>query len=171
MKIYLLRHGRAVERDAAGWDRDCDRPLTSEGEKQMVRIARGMRQLNLEFDHALSSPYARAWRTAEIAAKELGLGARLRASRSLAPGGDPAALVRQLRRLPQPAQRVLLVGHEPYLSRLAGLWIGGSDGLRIELKKGGLIRLEMDDMRLGQCATLEWLLSPRHLMDLSSCGF
>ncbi len=167
MKIYLLRHGRAVERGAAGWDRDCDRPLTSEGEKQIVRIARGMRQLNLEFDHALSSPYVRAWRTAEIAAKELGLGARLRASRSLAPGGDPAALVRQLRRLPQPAQRVLLVGHEPYLSRLAGLWVGGSDGLRIELKKGGLIRLDVEDLILGRCAVLEWLLAPGHLAGLA----
>ncbi len=167
MKIYLLRHGRAVERGAAGWDRDCDRPLTSEGEKQIVRIARGMRQLNLEFDHALSSPYVRAWRTAEIAAKELGLGARLRASRHLMPDGDPAGLVRQLGRLRPPVRGVLLVGHEPDLGRLAALWATGVAEGRIELKKGGLIRLDVEDLILGRCAVLEWLLAPGHLAGLA----
>ncbi len=45
----------------------------------------------------------------------------------------------------RPPQSVALVGHEPYLSRLASLLItGDGDALKIDLKKGGVIALEVE---------------------------
>jgi hypothetical protein len=33
----------------------------------------------------------------------------------------------------------------------------------IDLKKGGLGKLEAESLRLGRCATLVWLLTPRQM--------
>ena len=62
---------------------------------------------------------------------------------------------------PRP-ESVLLVGHEPYLSGFIALLCAGDGGLRLALKKGGLCRLDAETLRHGQCATLEWLFTPRH---------
>jgi phosphohistidine phosphatase SixA len=58
---------------------------------------------------------------------------------------------------------VLLVGHEPYLSGLISLLCTGGPDLALTMKKGGLCRLGVEVLSCGQCATLEWLLSPRVL--------
>jgi phosphohistidine phosphatase SixA len=66
----------------------------------------------------------------------------------------------QLNELKPVPENVLLVGHEPYLSRLIGRLISGNATAGIELKKGGLGKLEMAALRFGRCATLAWLLTP-----------
>jgi phosphohistidine phosphatase SixA len=59
---------------------------------------------------------------------------------------------------------VLVVGHEPGLSRLASLLLTGSiDGLGMNLKKGGLIAIEMRGTLPHAQATLRWMLTPRQL--------
>jgi phosphohistidine phosphatase SixA len=58
---------------------------------------------------------------------------------------------------------VLLVGHEPYLSAFIALLCAGGEPLSVTLKKGGLCRLEVERLRCGRCASLEWLLPPRLL--------
>jgi len=61
-------------------------------------------------------------------------------------------------------ENVLLVGHEPYLSRLISLLVsGGMDVAAIEMKKGGLCKLEVAALRHGQCARLAWLLPPSQM--------
>ena len=60
-------------------------------------------------------------------------------------------------------QHILLVGHEPYLSRLISTLVTGSSALPLVMKKGGLCKLSIDTLRFGRCATLEWLLTPRQL--------
>jgi hypothetical protein len=50
------------------------------------------------------------------------------------------------------------------LSRLIALLTAGNTGMEIDLKKGGLCKLETESLRYGRCATLEWLLAPRHLV-------
>ena len=71
MKLYILRHGIAVEPGTPGYETDADRPLTSEGERKMRQIAGAMEALELSFDLILSSPYLRARQTAEIVAEVL----------------------------------------------------------------------------------------------------
>ena len=57
----------------------------------------------------------------------------------------------------------MLVGHEPYLSRLIALLTAGETGVAIDLKKGGLGKLEAESLHYGRCATLVWLLTPRQM--------
>ncbi len=86
MKVYFLRHGKA---DRSQWDGDDDaRPLTAEGEEAMRREAKALRALGLAPDVIVTSPLARARRTAELVADGLGLGGRVVVDDRLAPGFD-----------------------------------------------------------------------------------
>ena len=157
MDLYILRHGIAAERGDPKYPKDEDRPLTDEGQKKTLKVARYMKELGLSFDLILSSPLARARQTAEIAASVLGCKSKLKFSVHLAPGGSKKDLMGEIGR----RTRVLLVGHEPYLSELISMLLSGTMDLRIDLKKAGLCKLTVARLRLGRCATLVWLVSPK----------
>ena len=163
MNIFILRHGVAVERGTAGFERDADRPLTAKGERRMERIVDAMEAMDLSFDVILSSPYVRARQTAEIVARGLGLKKKLEFTDDLTPGGESRALVTALNRRDPRPDSVLLVGHEPYLSELLSTLTCGDGRMLIDFKKGGLCKLEAENLRHGRCATLSWLLTPRQM--------
>ena len=162
MEIYVLRHGIAVDRGSPGYKKDSDRPLTNEGEEKVHQIAKAILAMDLKFDVILSSPYVRAQQTAQIVATEIDEEVTL--SELLIPNGNPLELIRELN--DEKAQRVLLVGHEPYLSGLISVLVTGDSDAAIELKKGGLCKLSADRLAFGQCATLNWLLTPKQLRSL-----
>lgn len=162
--LYLLRHGIAVATGTAGVASDFDRALTDEGREKVEAIARALMAFGLTFNRVLSSPYVRARQTAEIVAATLGIPKRLRLTDNLAVDAAPRAVIRELAALrPDPA-RVLLVGHEPFLSELAAYLLTGMTDLAITLKKGGCACLKVDRLRPGRCAELEWLLTPRQML-------
>ena len=163
MELYLLRHAIAVEREEFAGE-DSERPLTAEGEKKMRRIAQGMAALKLSFDLILSSPYRRAQETANIVASHFNMRRHMRLTETLTPGGDRRALIQEVSALEGRAGSIVLVGHEPYLSTLAISLVFGRTVGRLNLKKGGLCKLNVERIRLGRCAKLDWLLTPRHLI-------
>jgi len=160
MNLYILRHGLAVER-TPGVNFDKDRPLTSEGRKKTRRLAVFLRKLGLSLDLILSSPFLRARQTAEIVSEVLDLADKLEFSTHLAPRQAPNELVEELNRKGRGLDGILLVGHEPDLSRLISILVTGKPGLALELKKGGFVKLEIGTLRYGRCATLQWLLPPK----------
>jgi phosphohistidine phosphatase len=162
MELYILRHGIAVERGAPGYKKDSDRPLTKEGEAKMHAIADAMIAMELKFDLILSSAYTRAQQTAKIVADELD--EEVTFSKFLEPGGNALELIGEIN--DEKAQRVLLVGHEPDLSRLVSVLTSGSSDAGIELKKGGLCKLTTGKLTFGRCAALNWLLTPKQLRQL-----
>ena len=166
MELYILRHGIAMER--ADWSRrsDRDRPLTGEGRKKTRRVASAMLKLDLRFDWILSSPYARARETAEIVADVLKLKQRLELRDELIPERNAKALAKLLATRPKAAGSVLIVGHEPFLSRFASVLLAGKPSSRMVLKKGGLCKLQISQFRWGVCAVLEWLMTPQQLTRL-----
>jgi phosphohistidine phosphatase len=163
MKLYVLRHGIAVMRDDLDVGDDSERQLTSKGKRQLRQTAVAMKKMGLRFDLILSSLYLRAKQTAEIVAASLKLEKRLKFSEALAPGGSPKSLIRQLNEMKPAPGNVLLVGHEPYLSRLVSLVTTGGTDLMMDFKKGGLCRLETEKLGYGRCATLAWLLTPKQM--------
>jgi len=164
MDLYILRHAIAVERGTPGYASDADRPLTAEGERKLRKVVRAMERLKLSFDLVLSSPYVRARRTAEIVAGALGCRQKLKLSEHLA-ANDSRQFI-QLLRTKRPLPRsVLIVGHEPYLSRLISLLASGEPRSHVTLKKAGLCKLTIASLRHDRCAMIEWLLTP-HQMQL-----
>ena len=163
MDLYFLRHGIAVEPGTLGCKDDRERPLTSDGRRKLARIAAAMAAMEISFDLILSSPCVRARQTAGIVARSLRVEKRLAFTETLAVGGDPRALIQEIRRREPEPQRVLLVGHEPGLSRLISRLIAGGSGAGVTLKKGGLCRLTTPALKYDRCATLEWLLAPKQM--------
>ena len=160
MNLFLLRHGLAVEPGTAGFENDASRPLTPKGKRQLANVAKAMRRMELEFDVIWSSPLVRARQTAEIVAKALKARKQLALADELSPGGDAGKLIQKLRALKPSPENILLVGHEPDLSELLSLLVTGKTGAGFALKKAGLAKLEIENLRVARCATLAWLLTP-----------
>jgi len=158
MKIYILRHGDAVEYGDKRFTED-KRPLTPKGIQRTKQLAHVLKEMEVAFDVILTSPLVRAQETAAIVARGLKLEEKMKVTGELTPDGSMEKLVEQINVLrPESA---LLVGHQPYLGGFVSLLCVGGLGLPIEFKKGALCRLEVERLSCGQCATLEWLLPPR----------
>ena len=164
MTVYLLRHGIAEDAPPGGDDRA--RRLTPRGRTRMAVAARGLVALGIELDVILTSPLPRAAETAAIVAAAYQPSPSARELPALAPGVPPAETLQALRPWSR-HDRVMLVGHEPGLSRLASLTLTGSpDRLAIDLKKGGCIAIEVEKLVPPAGATLRWLLTARQLRRL-----
>ncbi len=147
-----------------GFKSDAERPLTDEGMKEMKKIARGMEKLGLRFDRVLSSPYVRARQTAEIVAKILDMEDKLQLCEFLKAEEAPQTLILALKKMTS-SENVLLVGHEPFLSgAISILLTGRTADVAIDMKKGGLCKLEVDFSNRAPVTTLKWLLTPRQLV-------
>lgn len=143
---------------------DSERPLTEKGTKKMRQIAKKLKKIGISFDVVLSSPFRRAKETAEIVAKEFHCEGALKFSRHMKVGGDPVALIDELKKDYGKSESILLVGHEPYLSGLISTLISGEDNIPIALRKGGICKLSVGSLRYGRCATLEWLMAPSQII-------
>jgi phosphohistidine phosphatase len=167
MNLYLMRHGIAVAADQPGIESDSERPLTSKGTKRMRQAARGVRRLGVSFDKILTSPFVRARQTAEIVAESLGLEDRLEDLSELTPENSVDHVISGLIRF-QDKEHLLLVGHNPLLSFAFSFLVSSKTTIKleIELKKGGLCRIEIDSLPPDTPGTLHWFLTPKQLRQL-----
>jgi phosphohistidine phosphatase len=108
----------------------------------------------------LSSPCARAWRTAELLAEEAGW-PEPEPLDALRPESDAAKAAAALAKR-RSTERIAVVGHDPLLSDLCGTLAGSAN---VELKKGAVARLTVRKWASGG-ATLRWLLPPKVLRRL-----
>jgi phosphohistidine phosphatase len=161
-ELYLVRHGLAEERGDA-WPDDSKRPLTDEGMSRMRKAARGLERIGVAIDVVLTSPLVRARQTAEIVAGALDPRPSLVNVDSLAPDGTFAAVVADLEKHSRKT-RIALVGHEPMLGELAARLIGSRHA--IEFKKGGVCRIDIEQLPPGGPGDLRWMLTPRILRAL-----
>jgi len=63
-------------------------------------------------------------------------------------------------------RKILIVGHEPFLSELTALLLMGESRPLIKLSKGGLCKLTIESMRPPD-ALLAWLLTREQLVAMS----
>ena len=167
MDLYLVRHAVAFDYDPSQWPDDSQRPLTPEGQKRFKRAARGLKGLVPSVDVVLSSPWVRAWQTAEVLESEAGWPPPVASEALAATGRAPAEVLQAL----QPftgSNAIALVGHEPSLHELASyLLTGDTAHAQIEMKKGAVARLEVGEGLRPGAGRLLWLLPPRVLRSLT----
>ncbi|HTX58220.1 MAG TPA: phosphohistidine phosphatase SixA [Verrucomicrobiae bacterium] len=157
MRLYFLRHGVAPDRET--WKgSDEERPLTQAGRERIAREAKRIAQLGLGIEAIVTSPLLRARQTAEIAARKLDLTERLAQDERLALSFDEARLAEVLASYAGVGS-LLLVGHEPSMSRTIGRIVGGA---AIELKKGALAGIELAGLHPPRGTLL--LLAPPKLL-------
>ncbi len=166
MELYILRHAIAEDRGSSNYRHDSLRPLTERGIARMNRGARGMARLGISFDLILTSPYVRARQTAETVAAILRPPSDLLLFPPLAADVPALETVTALSRRTASLNSVLLVGHEPQLSRIGSILLAGDTVLSLRLKKGGMFKLTCEGLYPGS-ATLDWWLMPKHLRQLA----
>ncbi|MEG3124958.1 SixA phosphatase family protein [Sphingomonas sp. GB1N7] len=127
--LTLLRHAKS------GWDdkvvRDVDRPLNGKGKRAAACVGQHWRDLRLGFDHVVASPAVRVHET--IAELAVGYG------ETIVPVVDrriylasAVTLIDVIHELPEGADRVLMIGHNPGLEDLVLMLVPdkASDALR-----------------------------------------
>jgi phosphohistidine phosphatase len=162
MNLYLMRHAIAI--DANNVIEDNLRPLTEKGRKKLSGIVQNLKRLDINFEIILTSPYVRARQTTDMLADGLGIKQKnVFESENLCPPGFGDGLIDEIC-THQGVENILIVGHEPCISQLIGILIAGDPDLDIEIKKAGLCKLSVDQLKYGRCARLEWLLTPSQLI-------
>lgn len=157
MDVFLLRHGVA-ENGRPGMP-DAERELTAEGRKKTREVMKLAQWAGVKPDYILTSPYARALQTAEIAAEVLGYKGELLHTQALVPDSRPELVWDEVR-VHRDGGQLLLVGHEPLFSHLSS-YLLDAPSLRVDFKKGALMRIEVDQMGPRPRGVLRWFIAPK----------
>ena len=166
MYVYLIRHALAHKRDPERWPDDSKRPLMPKGEETFAEAAHGLALIVPEVEVLLSSPYERAWRTAEILAEQAGWPAPEKLP-ALEPNVPPEKVVVALQTF-QRKQSIALTGHRPCLHELAVYLLTGDVGdADMKIKKGGVVCIEFDDAPKAGAGKLRWLFTPKVLRNIA----
>ena len=153
MELYLVQHGKAVAKDV-----DPARPLTQEGRAEVERVAAFIEPLNLCVDCVWHSGKTRADQTAKILAAVIRADKDVIQREGLGPNDDVGELANELDAL---GLNVMIVGHLPFLNKLASVLITGSESANaVAFKNGGVVSIRRGNDNLWQLA---WLITPELL--------
>ena len=159
----LLRHGDA---DWSNGENDFDRSLTAVGQQSAAAVGRALRQYNRIPDHIIASSARRAMMTAQSVTQALGPPELpIHRAGRIYDAPSVVRLLAVLAELPEEAERVLLIGHNPGLTQLLVYLIGDTSQIDrdLPLPTAGLARLTIADewpLLNQRCATLNELLLP-----------
>lgn len=149
MDVYLVQHGDAMPKSV-----DRARPLSDQGRREVGQVAFVAAQKGLTVGQIRHSGKTRAEQTAAILGEALSPAAGAVAVPGLAPLDDVKPIADALGSESLP---VMLVGHLPFMARLAGLLLtGDADNQVVRFRMGGIVYLAHDDNRWQ----VVWVLTP-----------
>lgn len=120
--LYLVRHAQAALRKADL--PDFERTLVKAGEKTSVNMAKKFKKQGLSPDLLISSTASRALETAHIFAKVLGYPIeKIMVKEELYHEMDPESLLAIIRKVDSKYESLMLFGHNPAFTELAGYLI------------------------------------------------
>jgi phosphohistidine phosphatase len=153
MDLYLMQHGQATS-DAE----NPERPLTDAGRAAVQRVAARARAGGVRVGHCVHSGKLRSEQTARVLVSEIGTESSVEARPGLAPN-DPVAPTAQRLRGVSEHQVLALVGHLPFLDRLASLLVADNEEAQVvNFRMGGLVKLEPKEDRDG--FAVAWAIPP-----------
>ncbi|HZD34017.1 MAG TPA: phosphoglycerate mutase family protein [Nitrososphaeraceae archaeon] len=209
MDLYLIRHGQSglgqtLDR-TSGSDRVNKKTLTAAGIAQIERTGKALKTLNIVPDAIVTSPLSHSQKSAEIVGSILFGDKRntdgkpkkrklknIQVWNDLAPEGDKAIVYKNLAKFEYDS-KILIIGHEPFLTKMAaeivsssssspdthkrlrGSISGSNSNLRysignyrsVVLKRSGLVRISITSMNPKLKGELRWLLTPMLLKAIS----
>jgi phosphohistidine phosphatase len=135
--LLILRHAKAQPDAPLG---DHPRELTARGRRDAATIGAHLHALVGTPDAIVTSDARRARQTAELVAEATSYAAPPTLESEVY-GADLSTLLRIVRRLPDEAGSVLLVGHNPGFEELTAA-LAGADATEVRLPTAGLAHLE-----------------------------
>lgn len=152
--IYLMQHGVATSAED-----DPARPLTPSGRGDVERVARRAAAAGVRVARCVHSGKLRAEQTAGIIGRTLG--ARVESQAGLNPSDpvQPVADWLSAEASAQPDGAIAIVGHLPFLDRLASLLVvGHQEAQPIHFRNAGLVKLVPRPDASG--FAVAWILTP-----------
>jgi phosphohistidine phosphatase len=152
MKLYLVQHGDALDKDF-----DRDRPLSDQGHADVERLAEVLARAGVRIERVIHSGKLRAQQSAELLAQALTPGVEPETSGLINPNDPPSAFDWQSESW---NRDTLVVGHLPFMARLvAQLVTGDEDRPFVAFTPGTAICLEHaeDSWRIN------WMIRPELL--------
>lgn len=150
MYLYLVQHGEARKEEE-----DPSRGLTKKGMDDVWKIADFARKRGVRIFRIVHSGKMRAMQTAEMMADFLSPEQDVVEAAGLGPMDDPEKWAGLLDGM---NEDVMLVGHLPFMARLAGLLLcGDKEKMFIDFTMGGIVCLKRH--ATGRWA-LAWLVGP-----------
>lgn len=159
LSLILFRHGKSDWE--AGASNDHDRPLNDRGRAAAHRMGQLLSDIDKVPDLAVSSSARRARDSLTIASRAGRWKSSIRIASELY-NTSPNEMLHWLAALDHDPQRLLLTGHEPTWSGLAGLLIGGTS---IHMPTAAMLRIDFPfehwaDIGPGK-GELHWLITPK----------
>lgn len=149
MQLFLVQHGEAQPKDV-----DPSRSLTERGHEETQRVAALAGRLVPGLYQIRHSGKTRAEQTADILGEALSPRGGVVAILGLAPKDDVRPIAEELAR---ESQSVILVGHMPFMARLAGLLLTGNpESAPIKFRNSAIVCLTREDDRWQ----VAWILTP-----------
>jgi len=146
--LYLVRHG-----EAGNGAEDSERSLTENGRQMVEKTASFLAKQHPRIDQIRHSGKKRAEETARIFAQHLSPSGGTLAIPGLAPNGDVEAMVEIVE---HESGIIMLVGHLPFLNRMASLLLlNNSEKNILRISPGSVLSLN----RYGTVWELEWMLT------------
>jgi phosphohistidine phosphatase len=150
MRIYLVQHGLAIPKEV-----DPERPLSEQGREDVGRLARFLAGAGVRVGQVLHSGKARAEQTAALLAEALVPGGQPQACDGLNPNDPVEPFAAEIAGW---KTDTLLVGHLPFLGRLASLLLASEPQRPIlGFQPGTLACLERDP---ADQWLLAWMVRP-----------
>ena len=151
MKLYLIQHGEAKSEAE-----DPERSLTARGEEEVRRISKAPKALNIRPSIVYHSGKLRAKQTAEIIAGGLHIpNLPIQAVQGLNPNDDVQVWAKRISR---EKKDLMLVGHLPFLEKLASLLLCDDENARVLLfRYGAIVCLDQKEEKRW---AVRWILTP-----------
>ena len=149
MNLYLVQHAEAKSKQE-----DPDRPLTNQGRRDAEAVAAIAARLDIEVGQIRHSGKTRARQTAEIMGGALSPSAGVVAVAGLGALDDVKPVARDVEVADYP---LMLVGHLPFMERLAGyLLTGDPERAVVDFQHAGIVNLKREDENWQ----VEWVVTP-----------
>lgn len=154
MYLYLVQHAEAVSKDI-----DPSRGLSDQGMKDINRVSRYISGLGIHVHEIFHSGKKRALQTAQILASQLHITDKVKEIDGLSPMDDPETWFSEITGL---NQNIMLVGHLPYMARLASLFLcGNKDNNAVHFEMGCIVCLNRDnDLNWST----DWIIKPKMIL-------
>jgi phosphohistidine phosphatase len=137
MRLYLVQHGDALKKDI-----DPERPLSTQGQADIKRLAAWLVDDRVVVSRILHSGKKRARQTAELLEPVLERGSEIGPVDGVGPNDPPEAF---LRRFDLVDKDTLIASHLPFVARVVAQAVTGSpDQPLVEFRPGSLAVIERD---------------------------
>ena len=168
-RIILVRHAPAETKDSSRWHDDGDRPRRPSGRKEFKAASRGLALLLDKQGSLGSSPFIRAWETAEMVQCAWEVPKKVAPWTELLPEGHAEDIFESIEDGPIRGDLVL-VGHEPLLSQFVGYCLFEERFPAVKFSKGGAVAIDFPKGLRPGSGRILWSLTRRQLARLGKGG-